>query len=74
MSADSTVNGYSRVYRRTGRLAHLVEDMAGANYHLSLCRMWPPPGGGGWRGTGNQVEYERAAALPLCPTCKQRAA
>lgn len=72
----------TRVYRDGEDVAHLREDVAPAE--LILCRHYddqgdPLPGYPvsydaelGWMGTGSQDEYDRAAALPLCPECAER--
>lgn len=57
---------HDRRYTRGGRVAHLVRVEAAQG--RALCRR-QPDGFEDWRGTGDQVEYERAAALPLCRRC-----
>lgn len=62
----------TRVYFRTGQVAHILEHGATANrldgtHHRAMCGFWTT----NWYGTGSQDEYERAAALPLCVRCSQ---
>ena len=61
----------TRVYARTGKRAHLLPPFESPNlgYPLSLCSRQPGLGDS-WRGTGSQLEYEVAAALPLCARCE----
>lgn len=40
----------------------------------ALCGHRPANQAGLWLGSGTQAEYERAAALPLCPRCSRAAA
>lgn len=65
--------GHERRYLLHGVVAHVI-DMDRVRGYLSeglaLCGMgpqWFEPHG--WRGTGTQDEYERAASLPLCRRC-----
>lgn len=72
MSAAS--DGWTRVYttRRvsSGSRAHLIDPMHSANSHdPAVCGMLPTNFGLGWFGTGSQVEYEIAVALPVCARC-----
>lgn len=62
----------TRVFTRTGRVAHLRRD-----YHSmlgtidALCGLAPLPWDGGWYGTGSQAEYDRADSLPTCKRCQR---
>lgn len=62
--------GWSRVYRKGGRKAHLVhyEGLWIACDDLADPKMGEPSAGS-WLGTGSQQEYDRAASLPLCLAC-----
>lgn len=55
-------------YREGGQVTHVVAfgDTS------SACAM-EHARGTEWRGTGSIDEYERASALPVCPTCVARA-
>ena len=54
------------LYTEYGELAHVVPFGLG---RYSLCGAAPLTIRG-WFGTGSMDEYDRAAALPLCTTCK----
>lgn len=59
---------YSLVYRFAGRMAHVI--ITSLNYNASaLCGMEAAIGG--WYGTGNQDEYDKAQKLPLCSKCEK---
>lgn len=58
-------DGYTLVYRPTGRYAHFADTGDAGGYCEVYCRL----GGTGWLGTGSQEQYERAASLPKCPAC-----
>lgn len=61
------IPGANLVYLPRANRAHVA--IAGR----TLCGrgpQWPDA----WFGTGDQREYERAAALPLCTSCEQLAA
>jgi hypothetical protein len=62
-------DAYDRVYSYGGRVAHLrpVSRPMGANY-ATACGVFPSLWGA-VLGTGNQTEYDRAAALPTCKRC-----
>lgn len=65
--------GFPRVYATHGKVAHLLRP--GGNpggYPAALCGR-SPSWFRGWLGTGSQGEHERAAALPLCARCKEKA-
>jgi hypothetical protein len=65
----------TRVYTRTGAKAHLLPPLTSPNagYPVALCGR-QPEFSDSWRGTGTQAEHERAAELPLCSRCEQKAA
>lgn len=64
----------TRVYVRTGQLAHLLAFGASpSGREEALCRR-QPCAGTSWLGTGSQREYERAAQLRTCPRCAEKAA
>jgi hypothetical protein len=54
---------WTRVYKRGQREAHIKELVYSA--HARKPDRWFD----GWLGTGSQEEYDRAAAMPLCPHC-----
>lgn len=54
---------YNRVYTQYGKAAHYTEQGT-----VTLCRIWDLDTTG-FLGTGSQLEYEHASALPLCKTC-----
>lgn len=65
-----TGDTYTRVYTPQGRVAHLMRPYGAGGECTTLCPVvpvvaWP----GEWLGTGDQEEYERAEALPLCAVC-----
>jgi len=70
----SYLDDCARVYRPTGRMAHLLRpnDSPSVGYPQALCGMRNPLFSD-WLGTGSQAEHERAAQLPLCPGCEQGA-
>ena len=53
-----------RVYLPGRKVAHLTDQGT-----VSYCRIWSPAG---FWGTGSQEEYETAAALPLCKSCRKK--
>jgi hypothetical protein len=66
-----SAGGYTRVYTPQGQVAHLMRPIAAGpadDYRHALCPS-VPPGDSQWLGTGDQAEYERAEALPLCAAC-----
>jgi hypothetical protein len=54
---------YTRVYRRGGRVAHILEAVIGTGCERE------EEDHAIWRGTGSQREYDLAAKKPLCPKC-----
>ena len=66
----SYTDEYTRVYRAWGHLAHLLPPSE--EYPESLCGIRSTLGRT-WFGTGNQDEYDRAAALQLCGKCEAAA-
>jgi len=59
----------TRLFAPSGRVAHLRPPFGLADV---LCGRPEPEGG--WLGTGNQAEHDRAAGLPACRRCGRRAA
>ena len=57
----------TRVYAVHGKLTHLLRPGDVTTAGDALCRH--APSYLGWRGTGSRLEYEVAAALPLCSRC-----
>jgi len=58
-------HAWTRVYRRTGRIAHIREL-------LSAAHPWAPDSwdvAGSWYGTGSYEEYKKAARMPTCAQC-----
>lgn len=55
------------LYLRNGRVSHAVRSSE-TQYAEAWCG-WGPQWPDTWRGTGDQREYERAAALPRCQRC-----
>lgn len=64
----------TRVYTFTGKVAHLLPVGRGANSHTRALCGFSPAWHYEWHGTGSQVEYEKAAALPTCVYCAKRVA
>lgn len=63
----------TRVYMASAKTAHLVfPDTTVSVAPRALCRIRPYLDRE-WFGTGSQREYERAAELPLCGRCEQKA-
>lgn len=66
--------GHERRYLANGAVAHVIDvDRVAPSEGLALCGVgpqWFVPHG--WRGTGTQDEYERAAELLLCRRCASR--
>lgn len=67
-----TAPGLTRVYAVHGKLAHLLRPGDVPVSGDAFCRI--APAGFGWRGTGSQLEYEIAAALPPCSRCESLSA
>jgi hypothetical protein len=69
----SLTDAMTRVYMSSATTAHLVPaDAPVSGAPRALCRIRPykeKP----WFGTGNQREYEKAAALPVCGRCQAAA-
>lgn len=67
---------YERRYTGVrGKRAHLLHPSEfGRRGHTprALCGAWAWDAGS-WFGSGNQSEYEHAAALPTCKTCERKA-
>lgn len=59
---------WERMYLAEGHRAHWVHrsDVYGA---MAACGTY---GGGWWLGTGDQAEYEKAEALPVCRNCAKK--
>lgn len=55
---------YTRLYLKRGHVSHAVRRADGQI--TAECGVWTL---GWWYGTGNQDEYEKAAALPECKRC-----
>lgn len=72
--AGEPAGQFTRVYTQYGKLAHLMRsgDRPPVGHPVALCRRHPERFGP-WLGTGNQAERERAALLPTCARCGQRA-
>ena len=70
-----TEDDCTRVYTRTGKLAHLLGPFDSPNhgYAFALCGLQPRLFDD-WLGTGSQREHERAAELPVCPRCGRKLA
>lgn len=63
----------TRVYMTSAKTAHLVfPDTTPSAAPRALCQIRPYMGRS-WFGTGDQAEYEKASALPLCARCKTAA-
>lgn len=63
------MSGRERVYTTGGKRAHLLPWHGSPNSNVSaLCGHSPWPNC--WSGTGNQVESEIVASLPLCRRCE----
>lgn len=62
-----------RVYLEKGHVTHLLlpHQSPNSDFEPAMCgtgaASW-----NGWRGTGTQDEWERAAELPLCLNCQRR--
>ncbi len=63
----------TRVYTRTGRVAHLLSPVSTIRNGRTLCPV-VPEWFTEWHGTGSQREIETAASLPLCKRCAKSAA
>jgi hypothetical protein len=61
--------GPTRVYRRFGRVSHLLPFGYSPNSSLPAICGASPPLGVTWYGTGAQDEIERVEALPTCRKC-----
>lgn len=59
----------TRVYRLTGRYAHLRREDGSLTIECEAALPGPRHDPDTWRGTGDQAEYDKAARLPLCPGC-----
>lgn len=59
----------TRVYTRSGTVAHLMTPFATRGVLCHVMPEWPA----GYLGTGSQREYEMAASLRLCKWCQRRA-
>jgi len=59
-------HAWTRVYRRTGRTAHIRELIYAAHEHAPAA--WGSRDEG-WLGTGSQEEYDKAETLPSCARC-----
>lgn len=70
MSTVDTAGTFVRVYRRNGRLAHLLPAHESPNDRTAHAVCGLTPGDFYWHGTGGFNETERADALPTCATCK----
>ncbi len=55
-------------YLPNGRVVHALTGTSDAG---AVCGVYALPASE-WRGTGNQNEYEQAAALPKCRRCVAR--
>jgi hypothetical protein len=62
----------TRVYTRTGRVAHLMSPVQSIRNGSVLCSVLPE-WFTEWHGTGSQREIETAAALPVCKRCEDQA-
>jgi hypothetical protein len=66
----SLTDAFTRVHMLHGKTIHLVlADTALSGSPRALCRARPYLGRS-WFGTGDQLEYEKAAALPVCGKCQ----
>lgn len=64
---------FTRVYMAHAATAHLISpDESVSDVPRALCKIRPYLGRS-WFGTGSQAEYDKAAALPLCPRCETAA-
>lgn len=55
-------------YLRHGRVAHALTSAGHKAAECGVSPWWPDD----WYGTGAQVEYETAAALPKCAQCLKK--
>lgn len=68
-----SVPAHDRVYTGPrGKVAHLIPGSSPGYVSRALCGLWAWARSD-WKGTGNQTEYDHAAALPLCQTCERKA-
>lgn len=63
----------TRVYTRTGGVAHLMSPVTSIRNGSVLCDRVLPEWFTDWHGTGSQDEADRAAALPVCRYCADQA-
>ena len=63
----------TRVYTRTGKVAHLMSPVQSIRNGSVLCNRILPEWFTEWHGTGSQGEIELAASLPLCKRCEDQA-
>lgn len=66
----SKLDNYVWRYLPRCRVTHALSEPGVYVARCGAAPAWFAPGGADeWRGTGSQVEYETAAALPRCKRC-----
>lgn len=64
----SALDGWEWRYLSGRRVVHALSYPSAAIARCGTGSLWFAPSDG-WMGTGSQVEYETAAALPRCGRC-----